>query len=106
MTLAIGQIWPGETSTFQDSVTGVTVRQLTCYKGHSHHFYFTNPGWYRGGQSLLIGSDRENHTNLFGIDLTSGDITQLTDLTPLPLPREVEFLRACINPTKDEVYFF
>ncbi len=106
MTTEIGTTWRGEATEFQDPVTGVNIRQLTRYKGHSHHFYFTNPGWYRGGKSLLIGSDRENHTNLFGIDLTSGDITQLTDLQPLPLPREVEFLRACLNTTKDEVYYF
>lgn len=98
--------WPSEIRDFTDSVTGVHLRQLTSYKGHSHHFYFTNPGWYRGGRALLFGSDRENRTNLFGVDLESGAITQLTDLEPLPLPREVEFLRACLNNVKDEAYYF
>ncbi len=104
--MPVNTLWPSETYEFTDPVTGVRLRQLTHYKGHSHHFYFTNPGWYRGGSALLIGSDRENRTNLFGVDLNSGEITQLTDLEPLPLPREVEFLRACLNNVKDEVYFF
>ena len=30
----------------------------------------------------------------------------MTDLEPLPLPREVEFLRACLSNAKDEVYFW
>ncbi len=91
---------------FPDSWTGARVRQLTNYKGHSHHFYFTNPGWFAGGRKLLFSSDRENRTNLFSVDLETWAITQLTDLEPLPLPREVEFLRACLNPAKDEAYFW
>ena len=46
---------------------------------------------------MLIASDRDNRTNLFGLDLDSGQLQQLTDLAPLPLPREVEFLRACVG---------
>ncbi|MFZ4780580.1 MAG: oligogalacturonate lyase family protein [Terrimicrobiaceae bacterium] len=95
-----------ETTTYKDPASGVLVTQLTNYKGHSHHFYFTNPGWYAGGRKLLFGSDRNNRTNLFGVDLASGEIDQLTDLEPVPLPREVEFLRACLNPVRDEAYFW
>lgn len=82
------------------------VTQLTDYKGHSHHFYFTNSGWYESGRKLLFSSDRNNRTNLFGVDLTTGEIEQLTDLEPVPLPRELEFLRASKNPVRDEVYFW
>ncbi|MCK5850804.1 MAG: PD40 domain-containing protein [Kiritimatiellae bacterium] len=87
-------------------MSGVEVTQLTDYKGHSHHFYFTNPGWYAEGRKLLFGSDRNNRTNLSGIDLETGEIEQLTDLEPVPLPRELEFLRASKNPVRDEVYFW
>lgn len=90
----------------RDPASGVEVTQLTDYKGHSHHFYFTNSGWYDGGRKLLFASDRNNRTNLFGLDLASGAIEQFTDLDPVPLPREVEFLRACKNPLRDEVYFW
>jgi len=101
-----GDIWPSEMKVIKDRNTGVLIKQLTDYKGHSHHFYFTNPGWYAGGKKLLLSSARNNRTNLFGIDLSSYEIQQLTDLTPVPLPREIEFQRACLNPVKDEAYFF
>ena len=97
---------PREISTYRDRVSGVEVTQLTNYRGHSHHFYFTNPGWYAGGRKLLFGSDRCDRTNLYGLDLESGEIEQLTDLEPIPLPRELEFVRACLNPVRDEAYFW
>lgn len=95
-----------EIRTYKDSVSGVEVTQLTDYKGHSHHFYFTNSGWHAGGRRLLVSSDRNNRTNLFSIDLSSGAIEQMTDLEPVPLPRELEFLRACVNPVREEAYFW
>jgi oligogalacturonide lyase len=104
--MAKGEQFPAEWHTFSDSETGVSVRQLTAHKGHSHHLYFTNPGWYDGGRKLLFGSDRGNHTNLFGIDLASGAITQLTDLDQPPPPAETSFLFASVNPRRDEVYFW
>jgi oligogalacturonide lyase len=104
--MAKGECFPAEWRTFTDDETGVTVRQLTSYKGHSHHLYFTNSGWYDGGRKLLFGSDRGNRTNLFGVDLASGAITQLTDLDQPPPPAETSFLFASVNPRRDEVYFW
>lgn len=104
--MSLGRLWPAEAQTFDDPHTGVPVRRLTAYRGHSHHFYFTNPGWYDDGRKLLFSSDRANRTNLFSIELETGVIQQLTDLEPLPLPREVEFLRACLNPVKAEAYYW
>jgi oligogalacturonide lyase len=71
----IGSRWAPELTISKDPVSGATVRQYTNYKAHSHHFYFTHPGWYDNGRKTVIYSDRENHTNLLGVDLTSGDIT-------------------------------
>lgn len=104
--MATGESFPAERSRFTDPISGVRVEQLTNYRGHSHHFYFTNPGWYQNGEKLLFGSDRNNRTNLFSLDLDSGVITQLTDLEPVPLPREVEFLRACVSTLNNEAYFW
>ncbi len=101
-----GKLWPAEWQEYQDPISGAKVRQLTDYKGHSHHLYFTNPGWYDDGRKLLFGSDRANRTNLFSLDLQSGEITQLTDLEPLPPPHETGFLRTSLNPTRDEAYFW
>jgi len=99
------RIWPAEWTEYDDPLSGAHVRRLTDYKGHSHHLYFTNPGWWDGGRRLLFGSDRENRTNLFSIDLESGEITQLTDLEP-PQGRSVSFLGTCVNPLRDEAYFW
>ena len=99
-----GRIWPSEWKDYVDSKSSVKVRQLTNYRGHSHHLYFTNPGWYDQDRKLLFGSDRENRTNLFSMDLETGEITQLTDLEPVAPPRETQFLAACVNPTCDEAY--
>ncbi|HUT33915.1 MAG TPA: oligogalacturonate lyase family protein [Planctomycetota bacterium] len=101
-----GRIWPSEAKVVQDPASGIEIRQLTDYLGHSHHLYFTNPGWYAGGRRLLFGSDRENRTDLFALDLESGEITQLTDLPLVPPPHETSFLSTCINPTRDEAYFW
>jgi len=104
--VSAGKAWPAEWQDFDDPVSGVPVRRLTGYLGHSHHLYFTNPGWYAGGTKMLFGGDRDNRTNLFGLDLASGEITQLTDLDPVAPPHDISFLQACVNPTRDEAYFW
>ena len=101
-----GSIFKTEWKEFKDPHSNVKVKQLTNYKCHNHHLYFTNPGWYDHGSKLIFGSDRENNTNLFSIDLNSGRITQLTDLRQLPLPYEVQFLMACVNPVFSSANFF
>ena len=97
--------WDPEATEYKDWITGVRITKLTGYKGHSHHLYFTNSGWYRNGKKLLFGSDRDNRTNLFSIDLDTYEINQLTDLEPVELPSETCFLQTCINSTCDEAYF-
>ena len=54
--MSVGELFPSEWRTFRDPVSGVRVRQCTNYKAHSHHFYFTNSGWYADGRKLLFGS--------------------------------------------------
>ena len=98
--------YPSELKEIFDRKTGVPIRQLTNYKGNSHHFYFTNPGWFDNEQKLVFSSDRNNRTNLFAIDLNDYSIQQLTNLEPVPLPREIAFFSACKNPIKDEVFFW
>ncbi len=103
--MPVGSVFQAELREFTDAVSGTRIYQLTNYRGHSHHLYFTNPGWYDNGRKLLISSDRANRTNLFGVDLQTGLLTQLTDYDPLPPPRELEFLRCCVNPLRDEAYY-
>lgn len=78
-TTGKGKRWPSERKTSVDRLTGLEVTQLTDYKAHSHHLYFTENGWYDRERRLLFVSDRGNSTNLYSMDLESGEITQLTD---------------------------
>ena len=99
--LGIGARWESEMMTYKDPRSGATIHQMTAYKGHSNHFYFTYPCWYDNGRKIVFYSDRENRTNLFGVDLASGDITQLTDLDPaLGEPGGLSK-----NPAREELYF-
>jgi oligogalacturonide lyase len=105
-TFGAGVVWPAEGHTYTDPETGACVRQLTSYKAHSHHLYFTNPGWHAGGTRVLVGSDRNNRTNLYSLSLVDGSLRQITDLDMPPPPAETSFLFACVNPTREEAYFW
>ncbi|MGD2173946.1 MAG: oligogalacturonate lyase family protein [Candidatus Brocadiaceae bacterium] len=96
-----GRKWPAECQDYGDPLSGAHVRQLTDYMGHSYHLYFTNPGWWDEGRRLLFGSDRENRSNLFSLELQTSEITQLTDFD-----RRGRFQATCLNPTRDEAYFW
>ncbi len=96
-------MWAPEWSEHRDPVSGARILQLTDYYCHSRAFYFTEPGWYAGGRKLAFLSQRENRTNLFGIDLASGEITQLTDLDPADGEMGNKH---SMNPLKDELYFY
>lgn len=98
-----GKQWHSELREYRDTMTGARVRQLTNYLGHSNHAYFTYPCWYDDGRKLVIASDRENHTNFFGVDLSNGALTQLTDLDPAAGPVGAQSMTK--NPRREEVYF-
>ena len=70
-TTQAGRHWPSELTVGKDPVSGATVRQLTNYRAHSNHSYFTEY-WmsdgehigYHGGnaQGGLYGSIRYDNT--------------------------------------------
>lgn len=78
--MTVGRIWKDEPYRYQDPHSGREVIQLTNYRGHSNHLYFTDPCWIKDNKSFIFTSDRENCSNLFRYDLESYAITQLTDL--------------------------
>jgi len=100
---AIGRHWASEMTVLQDPVSGARVRQLTSYRGNSNSSYFTYPCWYAGGHKLVIASDRENRTNFYGVDLNTGDLTQLTDLDPSDGAVDAQSMTK--NPRREEIYF-
>ncbi|KYG34160.1 oligogalacturonate lyase family protein [Alkalihalobacillus trypoxylicola] len=97
-----GKVFESETSVFYDSISGAKIIKLTSYYAHNFHLYFTNEGFYNDGNNLLIGSDRENKTNLFSVDLSTGQITQLTDFK---VGEQVNIQNTFLNPLKNEAYF-
>ncbi len=100
-----GRVWPTEWACYVDTATGARVRQLTTYRGNSNHLYFTNYGWYHRDRKLLIGSERDNRPNLCSVDMESGEITQLTDLEPQPLPYPTYLLRVAIDQKHETAFF-
>lgn len=104
--MAKGDTFPSESRIFNDPVTGVDITQLTDHKAHSHHLYFTNPGWYDDGRRLLFGSDRGNGTNLYGMDLATKEFTQLTDIPDASVVESNLFQSTSVNPTRAEAYFW
>jgi len=97
----MSETFPSEQSSHTDPVSGVTVRQLTGYRAHSCHLYFTNNGLWDGGRRMVFLSDRGNASNLFSIELAGGEITRLTDLSVGPESPDSIFL----NPVRAECYF-
>lgn len=93
-----GTVWPSERKRIIDRLTGLEVTQLTDYKAHSYHLYFTESGWYDDGQRLLFISDRGNSTNLYSMHLESGLMTQLTDYP------DNDYLDACLLPDGSAVF--
>jgi oligogalacturonide lyase len=95
-----GRIWEDPPFEYQDSYSGRTVRRLTDYLGHSHHFYFTDPGFFNADRSLVFVSQRENASNFFRYDLEDGRITQLTDLSVR------QRIYGCVSAATQRLYFW
>lgn len=96
-------VFPSEKKTYADRITGVTVHQLTNYLAHSYHLYFTSPGWWDGNRRLVFGSDRDNCSNLYSMELESGEITRLTDDEA---GETCDYQGAGLSPVRDEAYFW
>jgi len=95
-----GKTFNPERKTSTDDETKVQVHQLTNWKGHSNHFYFTTTSFLPGGKELVFVSDRDNQTNLFHLELATGWIRQLSDAG------NVQVTCSCLNPVRREAYYF
>lgn len=80
--MSAGTVFPPEWRTDRDSQTGRTVTQLTNSPAEDYHPYFYNPAGTRDGRYLIFFSERTELSNLFRLDLLSGEIVQLTDVRP------------------------
>lgn len=80
--MTVGAVFPPEWRTDRDSQTGRAVTQLTNSPAEDYHPYFYNPAVTRDGRYLIFFSERTGLSNLFRLDLLSGEIVQLTDVRP------------------------
>ncbi|MDR1469430.1 MAG: oligogalacturonate lyase family protein [Spirochaetaceae bacterium] len=96
------EVYPAERRCFEDRGTGLPVWQLTNYKGHSEHPYFTDDGWFDHDRNMLFVSDRDNVRNLFYIDIESGEMFRITDM-----PRGGPDIRCpmFVNHERNETYY-
>ncbi|MCA9836589.1 MAG: PD40 domain-containing protein [Trueperaceae bacterium] len=78
--MAKGDTFQDEIFRYEDAYSGREIIRLTDYFGHSNHMYFTDPCWYNEGKSFIFTSDRGGKSNLYGYNLDTFTITQLTDL--------------------------
>lgn len=77
----IGKIFPSEMRQYTDPKSGRTITQLT-QTGLNDHMYFTDNSFDLDGQEIYFVSNRANKGNFFNIfkmDLTTGQMVQLTD---------------------------
>ncbi|MFQ6048699.1 MAG: oligogalacturonate lyase family protein [Phycisphaerae bacterium] len=99
--MGLGQTFAPERRDYRDPQTGARITQLTNWRGHSNHFYFTTTSFVAGQQQIVFVSDRNNQTNLFLLDLQTGRIRQLTQARHQIAPTQ-----SCLNPRRREVYYF
>jgi len=76
-----GRVYRDPRFEYDDQYSARRVVQLTNYLGNSSHLYFTDPAWIVPNRVMIFTSDREHQSNLFRLDLDTGAITQLTDLS-------------------------
>lgn len=111
--MTIGKIYPPEWSTYTDAQTGRRVIQLTNSPAEDYHFYFYNPTVTRDNHFLIFISERTGISNLFQLDLITGEIVQLSDASPTRADyypftyKPIHGVGACL-PTvgANEVFYF
>ena len=89
-------------------------RQLTDSPAEDYHLYFYNPSVTPDGNYLIFISERTGLSNLFRLDLRSGEILQLTDAEPVraeyrPFTEAVTGVGSClpaIGNRGQEVFYF
>lgn len=112
--MTVGAIYPSERRTYRDSQTGRPVTQLTGSRAEDYHPYFYNPAVTQDGRFLIFFSERTGLSNLFRLQLESGEIVQLTDARPVraeywPFTAAVRGAGAClatIGSGGREIFYF
>ncbi len=85
--------------TYTDEYSGRQVEQLSNYRGHTHHLYFTDPCWIKDNLEMVVSSDRENVNNLYALNIDTRIIQQLTDY------RGTKRLSGAYTTANESVYY-
>ena len=112
--MTVGRTYPPEWHDYPDPLTGRRVRQLTHSPAEDYHLYFYNPSVTPDGKYLIFISERSGISNLFRLDLESGEIVQLTDAQPAraeywPFTEAIKGVGSClpaIGNHGQEVFYF
>src|SRR5690242_1689674 len=99
--MTVGKLYPPEWREYLDPLTGRRVRQLTDSPAEDYHLYFYNPSITPDNRYLIFLSERTGISNLFRLDLQSGEILQLTDTRPVraeywPFTEAVKGVGSCL----------
>ena len=78
----VGKMWPSEKKIWVDPEFGYEITQWTNHDSLSWHVYFNIESFVDESHALIF-SQRSGSTNLYKLDLDSGDMTQMTDETNL-----------------------
>jgi oligogalacturonide lyase len=112
--MTAGRRYPAERRSYRDPLTGREVWQLTNSAAEDYHLYFYNPSVTPDGRYLIFFSERTGLSNLFRLDLRTGEIVQLTDAPAVradywPFTGPVQgagACLACIGSGGREVFYF
>jgi oligogalacturonide lyase len=112
--MTVGATYAPEWREYVDPLSGRQVRQLTDSPAEDYHLYFYNPSVTPDGKYLVFFSERTGISNLFRLDLRSGQIVQLTDARPVraeywPFTEAVKGAGACLAALGNhgrEVFYF
>ncbi|MCG3181033.1 MAG: Oligogalacturonate lyase [Phycisphaerae bacterium] len=98
--MTVGQTWPVEAVSVEDSQTGVAIERITDDVANTYYPYFTQPIVSADANFVLLASDRAGAWQLFVRDMAGRRIVQLTDA------RGVRASGACMDPVRGRVYYF
>ena len=79
MGVSKGQLFRSESKTFQDELTGVTIRQVTDHPSIHHHPFYYLPAWDDAMARLVLVSHRTGRPEIFAELQDSHKLVQLTD---------------------------
>jgi oligogalacturonide lyase len=78
----VGKIWPSEKETWIDSEFGYEITRWTNHDSLSWHVYFNIESFIDETHAIVF-SQRSGHTNLYKLNLESGEMIQMTDESDL-----------------------